>query len=383
MILVPSLRTMARKQQVQRLWEIKRACRLIKNKFMNEQVTKKVRREAKVLPRVLLIVGPTSSGKTGLSLRAAREINGEIINADARQVYKGCSIGTGRPPGHRGKYLKHDAFFVRVPHEYTYEQLSHGNDQLEKEMTEIPHYLMDFLAPDKIMTVAQWREKASKAIKGIVSRKHVPIVVGGTGLYISTLVNNFSIPHVPPNQSLRLSFEQQPLAKLVDLLLKMDPSANSTVDLKNSRRVIRALEICTFTGKPISKVRTKRRPVIDPFFVGIKQSREELHRRIDASIQRMMEEGWPEEVRELHEKGISWNAPSMTSIGYREIGMYLRGEIMLEEAIRLAKLATYHYAKRQETWFKRETRIHWVKDEDEGMEVIREWNNSNLETRNA
>ncbi len=324
------------------------------------------------VPRTLVIVGSTSSGKTSLSLRAAQAFQGEIINADARQIYRETSIGTGKPPGRRGKYLGYNAFLVSVPYQFVAEKLI---DQKKSKSIppEIPHYLMDFLSPDQIMTVAEWRERALKAVRGIERRKHLPIIVGGTGLYVSALVDNFSIPQVPPNPSLRESFEKQPLDKLVDLLLKMDPTSAGVVDLKNARRVIRALEICTFTGKPLAQLRTKKPPVIDPFMVGLHWSRDILNKRIDAAVDRMMEEGWPEEVRRLHAMGLSWSAPAMTSIGYREIAMYLRGELMLEEAVQKAKTATHQYAKRQETWFKRDKRIQWAKNEEEAMEMIGDW----------
>ena len=328
------------------------------------------------LPRVLIVLGPTSSGKTGLSLRIARELNGEIINADARQIYKKLTIGTGKPPGRRGKFMGHSAYLVRVPYLRDFEK--HGINPEDKPgeespYPEIPHYLMDFMDPDSIMSVSEWRRIALTAIKGITRRGHLPIIVGGTGLYIKALVDNFAIPEVPPNVALRKSYEKEPLNKLVNLLLKMDPDAETSVDLKNPRRVIRALEICTFTGKPVSKLKIKRPPVIDAFQVGLKWSREDLRKRIDKSITRMMEEGWPEEVRKLHDRGISWDAPAMTSIGYREIASYIRGEVMLEEAVAKAKQATYQYAKRQETWFKKDTRINWAKTEKQALDLIRTW----------
>ncbi len=328
------------------------------------------------LPRVLIVLGPTSSGKTGLSLQIARKLNGEIINADARQIYKKFNIGTGKPPGRRGKFMGHNAYLVRVPYLREYEKLSiNPKDKpgQESPYPEIPHYLMDFMDPKKIISVAEWRRLALKAIHGITRRGHLPIIVGGTGLYIKALVDNFAIPEVPPNYSMRKAYENQPLEKLVSLLLNMDPDAETSIDLKNPRRVIRALEICTFTGKPVSKLKTKRPPVIDAFQVGLKWPREELRKRINKSINRMMEEGWPEEVRRLHDSGISWNAPAMTSIGYREMARYIRGEILLSEAVEQAKKATFQYAKRQKTWFKKDNRIHWAKTEKQAQELIRTW----------
>ena len=330
------------------------------------------------LPRVLFVVGPTSSSKTSVSLQLARMYSGEIINADARQVYKGLSIGTGKPPGRRGKFRGHDAYFVRVPYAHLIEEMHRKNYKNKKDLpqySEVPHYLMDFLPPENLISVAEWRERAYKAIKGIVRRGNLPIVVGGTGLYIKALIDNFSIPKVPPNPGLRSSFEKQPLKKLVEHLLTIDPSADTAIDLKNPRRVIRAIEICTFTGKPIKELRVKKPPIIDAFQVAIKFSREELRRRIDSSIDRMMEEGWPEEVRKLHKSGINWDAPAMTSIGYRDMGRYIRGEIMLDEAIRLTKISTYQYAKRQETWFKRDPRIHWVNNKKQAIELVTKWIN--------
>ncbi len=325
------------------------------------------------LPRVIVVLGPTSSGKTALSLRLARKYGGEIINADARQMYRGFSIGTGKPPGRRGKYATHNAYLVKVQHPEVLEKAEEQHLDTEKLYPEIPHYLMDFLEPDELMTVAEWRERAIRAIDGIIKRGHLPIIVGGTGLYTSALIDNFDIPHVPPNPALRSSFEKQPLDKLVSHLLKLDPTAATVVDLKNPRRVIRGIEICTFTGKSIASQRKKHPPIVDAFEVGIKRSREEVRRRIDLAVRRMLEDGWPDEVRTQHDEGVSWTAPAMTSIGYKEISLYLRGEIMLDKAIHLIKLATYHYAKRQETWFKRDPRIHWAKDEDEAVGLVDQW----------
>lgn len=343
---------------------------------MTKQITRGGGNEKRPLPRVLVIVGPTSSGKTGFSLRIAKKYQGEIINADARQMYKGFSIGTGKPPGSRGKYAGHDCYMVRVPYNNDKPKLEKAMDNLDEDYPEIPHYLMDFLKPDTVLTVADWREKAIKAIKGITKRDHLPIIVGGTGLFTTALIENFSIPRVPPNESLRRSFEKLPLDKLVDLLLRIDPTASSVIDIKNPRRVIRALEICTFTGKPISEQRLKRPPVINAFQVGLKWPRDLLKQRIDASIMRMMEEGWPEEVRKVRVKGIAWTAPAMTSIGYREMGLYLRGEIMLDEAIARAKLATYQYAKRQETWYRKDKKINWVLTEKQAMILVDKWMSS-------
>ena len=187
-----------------------------------------VPRPPRKLPRVVCLVGPTSSGKTDLGLRLAKAFNGEIINADSRQIYKGFDIGTGKPRGKRGSFDGQRAFMVEG----------------------VPHYMMDFLDPLKTFTVAEWRDKTLVAIRGIIRRKRLPIVVGGTGLYIKSLVDNLLFPHVEPQPAMRKAFEGRPLEELVRLLLGLDSDAAQAVDLKNPRRVIRALEVATLTGKP-------------------------------------------------------------------------------------------------------------------------------------
>jgi len=306
----------------------------------------------RALPRVLCIVGATSSGKTLLGIRLAKRFGGEVINADARQVFQAFDIGTGKPMG--GKRTS-----VGSRKMYLFE--------------DVPHYLMDFLPPDKTMTVAEWQEKALVAVKGITTRKKLPIVVGGTGLYIQALVDNYVIPQVPPQPEFRKAMETKPLAELVRLLLRADPDAKDKVDLKNPRRVLRALEVSTFTGKPFTQQKVSAKAVIDPFMIAIKRERDELRARLNEAVESYIEAGWLDEIRKVRDMGIPWDAPAMTSIGYRELGAYIRGECTIDEAVRKTKEATWQYAKRQLTWFKRDQRIHWVKDEDEAEELVKAW----------
>lgn len=303
------------------------------------------------LPRIVCVVGPTSSGKTSLAIRLAKQFNGEAINADARQCYTHFSIGTGKPMGMRGTFEGRRAFLVH----------------------DVPHYLMDFLDPMVPLTAAEWREMALTAVKGISRRHRLPIVVGGTGLYIRALVDNFRFPGVEPKPHLRAAFEKKSLEELAALLVKLDPDAAQAVDLKNPRRVIRALEVVTFTGKPFTAQKKLGKPIVDAFQIGIRWSRAELNKRIDDEIESMIDRGWIDEIREIIAKNIPLDAPAMTSIGYRELLSYIRGEKTLEAAITACKTAVHRYAKRQETWFKRDTRIHWVGDEDEAMEKVDEW----------
>lgn len=303
------------------------------------------------LPRIVCVVGPTSSGKTALGIRLAKKFRGEIINADSRQIYKDFDIGTGKPIGKRGVSQGHRAFIVEG----------------------VPHYLMDFLPPQDMFSVVEWREKAVDAIRGIIKRGHLPIVVGGTGLYISALIDNFDFPKVEPNAALREAFREKPLADLVKLLLKIDPAAEQLVDLKNPRRVVRALEVATFTGKPFTQQKIVARPQFDAFQVAICRSREDLYKRIDGAVDEMVERGWPREVERALEKGISENAPAMSSIGYREMLKFVRGETSLAAATEATKRSVHKYAKRQETWFKRDMRIRCVQTEAEGMKLAKDW----------
>lgn len=305
------------------------------------------------LPRIICVVGPTSSGKTALGIRLAKEFRGEVVNADARQCYTDFTIGTGKPHGARRTFEGRRAFLVEG----------------------VPHYLMDFLPPMHVLTVAEWRGAAVTAIKGIARRHHLPIVVGGTGLYVKALVDNLSFPKVEPKPHLRAAFEGKPLKELAELLVKLDPAAAEAVDLKNPRRVIRALEVVTFTGKPFTAQKRSGRPIVDAFQVGIVRSREELFKRIDNEIEDMVERGWIDEIREIVRKKIPLDAPAMTSIGYRELLRYIKGETTLNEAIKSCKTAVHRYAKRQETWFKRDPRIHWAHDQDEAADMAREWLN--------
>lgn len=305
-----------------------------------------------VIPRIVCVVGPTSSGKTDLGIYLATRFEGEVINADARQIYRDLSIGTGKPSkGVQGLYRHRKIFLV----------------------DDVPHHVMDVLPPDQLCTVTEWRQKALDAIGVITRRKHLPIVVGGTGLYIQSLVDNYQIPAVPPQSSFREAMESKSLKELVELLRRTDPEAAKVVDLKNPRRVLRALEVMTFTGQSFVGQRIPGKKLVDALLIAPYQEKELLHERIALSVDRMIQRGWIEEIERLRDQGVSWDAPAMTSIGYRELGMFVRGELGRDEAIELVKRATRQYAKRQMTWFKKDKRIHWVKTREEAEELVRVW----------
>jgi tRNA dimethylallyltransferase len=305
----------------------------------------------KTLPRVVFVIGPTSSGKTDLGVKIAKKYGGEIINADSRQLYKLVDIGTGKPSGKRGEYRRHKAFM-------------HGG---------VPHYLMDFLPPTETYAAPQWREAAMKAIRGIVRRKHVPIVVGGTGLYISSIIDNLQFPHVEPQAAFRRSLEAKPLRDLIALLLAIDPDAFEVVDIKNKRRVIRALEVSTFSGKKFSELRKRGEPIVEALQIGLARTSADLNARIRVSVEKMITRGLVRELRDLMKRKVPLNAPALTALGYRDFAEYLLGRVTLQEAVERLKKQTIQYAKRQLTWFKRDRRIHWVKNPEEGVKIVGEW----------
>lgn len=282
-----------------------------------------------------------------MALRLAKKFNGEVVSADSRQVYKKMNIGTAKPAG---EWVK-DAYIVEG----------------------IPHHLMDVIDPGESFSLADYKALAIASIKGILSRKKLPIIVGGTGLYIRALVDNFDIPKIEPNKELRKQLSQKKLPELAAMLLKMDPAVASgyggqgqatakKIDLQNPRRVLRALEVFILSGESFSAQSTKSNPIYDVLEIGIDLPREELFARIDARVDKQIEDGLVEETKKLAKK-YSWDLPSMSGIGYRQIGFYLRGEATLEEAVALLKRDTRHYAKRQMTWFRSDKKIKWITNE--------------------
>lgn len=305
------------------------------------KVSKK-KSQTKPLPKVVVIAGPTASGKTALSIKLAQQFNGEIISADSRQIYHGFDIGTAKPS--------------------------------LKERRTVPHYLIDIKNPNQPYTVAQYKRAAIKTIRDIFRRKKLPIIVGGTGLYIKAIVDNLTIPKVKADPLLRRKLEQElqnrGLNFLYHELVKLDPEAAYIVDPKNPRRVIRALEIALGTKKPFSESRRRGKPLFDFLQIGIRHSPEELKKRINHRIDEMVNAGLVDEVKNLIKKYPVGLAP-FEAIGYREIISHLQGEISLGEAIQQMKKNTWQFAKRQLTWFRKDKRIHWTKTQKEAEGLIR------------
>lgn len=285
----------------------------------------------KKLPKLICIVGPTASGKTALAIKLAKKFNGEIVSADSRQVYRGMDIGTAKP--------------------------------LPAAMKKIKHHLIDIKNPDENYTLGQYKTDAVKAIKKIIKAGKMPLLVGGTGLYISAIVNNLAIPQVKPNKQLRRKLEQQinryGLYYVYGKLTALDAEAAYVIDPKNPRRVVRAYEIALETKKPLSATRKKGKPAFDTLILGLTKPGERLQADIAKRTNLMLRQGLVREVTGLLNKYGARQVP-FDAIGYREIIDYLRGKMTLPEGIALINRNTWHFAKRQMNWFKKMP-VVWVK----------------------
>lgn len=306
------------------------------------------------LPKIIVIVGPTASGKTELGIKIAKKFGGEVISADSRQVYKGMDIGTGKP------------------NKYQISNVKFQNGVLVVDG--VKHHLMDIIEPDEEFTVALWKEEALVAIKDILKRKKLPILVGGTGLYIKTFILNLDIPQVPPDFKLRKKLEakiqKRGLAALYKELLKLDPGIKGVIDSKNPRRVIRALEVCLATGKPFTMLQKQGKPLFEVLELGINVPRDALYKHIDERVRKMYKIGLLKETKKLLKK-YSPNLPSMSGIGYKEAGEHLAGKIDLEEAIIRTQLRTHAYARRQMIWFRKDKNIQWIKTQKQAERLIK------------
>lgn len=282
---------------------------------------------------LLAIVGPTAAGKTALSLKMAEKFDGEIISADSRQVYKHMDIGTDKiPPAARKN---------------------------------IPHHMIDVVEPNREFTVADFKRMATQAISDIHRRNRVPILCGGTGLYINVITQDYQLPDVPPNEELREELrkilEQKGPVFLHGILQEKDMEVANKIHPNNVPYVIRALEILDGGAQ---KINQKREPKYDIFIIGIDWPKEVLYQKINSRVDELMENGLLNEVKTLLMKGYNAKMPSLTSLGYLELIQFLEGHVTLEEAVEEIKKNTRNYCKRQMTWFRRDKNIHWIQGED-------------------
>ena len=304
------------------------------------------------LPKVIVILGPTACGKTSWSLKISKKINGEIISADSRQVFKKMDIGTAKEPGDWRWHVSWNGL------------------RRSYYIEDVPHHLIDFLDPGKSFNAAEFRDKAVKYVKMTYKHGRVPVVAGGTGLYISTLVDNFNIPRIPPNNKLRKSLEEKSHDQLMELLETLDIKTAKKIDVRNKRRIIRALEVSILTGEPFSDQQKKGEPMFDFLQIGISTPRDVLHDRINARVDSMVDAGLIDEIKLLLRQKYSWDLPSMSGIGYKQFKCLFDGVCSEDEAIENLKRDTRRFARRQLTWFRRDKRIEWFDNYDDAEKRI-------------
>ncbi len=288
---------------------------------------------------LIALVGPTASGKTALALALAERLppalglrGAEVISADSRQIYRLMDIATAKPSA--------------------------------EEQARVRHHLLDVVWPDASYTLAEYQRDAQAAIADVQARGRLPLLVGGTGLYVRAVVDGLAIPEVAPQPALRAELDaelaQRGASALVERLRALDPVSAARIDPLNPRRLIRALEVCIVSGRPFSEQQGRRPTPYHAIMLGLAAPRETLYSRADARIAAMLAAGLVAETEALVARGYGWNLPAMSSLGYREIGAYLRGETTLAEAVARFELATHAYIRRQVTWFRPDKRIHWL-----------------------
>jgi tRNA dimethylallyltransferase len=305
--------------------------------------------EGAAQPPLVVILGPTGVGKTALSLHLARVLNGEIVSADSRQIYREMDIGTGKATA--------------------------------AEQAVAPHHLLDLRRPDEVLTLAEFQRLAFTAIAAIHGRHRLPLLVGGSALYVRAVVEGLQIPPSPPDPALRANLEAElaaeGVAALFARLQALDPVGAAAIDRKNPRRVVRALEIRLVTGESKVALAGAQPPPYRILRIGLNLPREELYRRIDARVDAMLAGGLLAETERLLAAGYAPALPAMTSLGYREMSAHLRGELALAEAATRMKTETHRYVRHQLTWFRKMGEIHWF-EPGEGTPVaveqlIRDW----------
>ncbi len=312
-----------------------------------------------IRPKIVAIIGPTASGKSKLAIKLAHKFGGEIVSADSRQIYRGMDIGTAKLP------------LGKIPNFPACAEASAGR---QFPISKI--HLIDIKNPDENYTAADYKKDAIAAIRKILRKGKLPILVGGTGLYVKAVTDNLDIPAVVADEKLRRRLESEAKKRGLDFLfkklVKLDPEAAYIVDPKNPRRVIRALEVTIKTGKPFSAQRRRGEPLFDSFIIGIKTPGGMLSKKINARVDEMIKNDLVGEAENLLERyGPSHKA--FDSIGYREVIHYLNGELVLDEAVELIKKNTKNYAKRQMTWFRKDKNIHWVGGEKAAFELTKKF----------
>ena len=308
------------------------------------------------MKKLIVILGPTASGKSELAVKLAKKFNGEIVSADSRQVYKGMDIGTGKIT--------------------------------KKEMQGIPHYLLDVSSPKRRFTVSQYRKLVLKTINKIFKKGKIPILCGGTGFYIQAVVDGIVIPEVPPDWKLRKKLEKKSVEELYKILKKLDPKRAKTIESKNPRRLIRAIEIILKTKRPVPAL--KKNPLPYPvLLISIRKGKKELSSLIRERLLRRLKRGMIAEVKKLKKSSLSWKRLEEFGLEYRFVAQYLQKKLKskedkssssslavaqeYDEMVNLIQKEIEHFAKRQMTWFKRDKRINWVENYNKAEKIIKKF----------
>ena len=286
--------------------------------------------------KLIFILGPTACGKTRFAVRLAKLFNGEIISADSRQVYQGMDIGTGKDL---------------------------------KEYKNIPYHLIDVISPKKQFSLAQYQKLAYQAIDGVLRRKKTPFLVGGTGLYLQSIIDGYQLTNVKPDEKLRQQLYKKGLKQLQALIKKYKIKLNQS-DFNNKRRLIRAIEIKK--DNQLLTINYLKKPKYECLIIGIKYPKEIINKRIDQRlIYRLEKEKMIDEVKKLHQQGVSWKRLEDFGLEYKWIALYLQKKINYNEMVEKLKIAIHQFAKRQITWFKRMKNIIWIKNLKETKKIIR------------
>lgn len=276
-------------------------------------------------PKIIVVLGQTATGKSDFAVELAKKVNGEIISADSRQVYKGMDLGTGKIT--------------------------------KKEMRGIPHYLLDVASPKKVFSVSDFKKLADKKIEYIIARGKTPIICGGTGFYIDAVVDGIVLPEVPPNKKLRSVLEKKSAEKLLEMLKKIDKNRAKNIDPKNKVRLIRAIEIAKALGK-VPKVKSNKK--YEVVKIGLTIPDQVLKEKIKTRLLARIKKGMLREIKKLHDGGVSWKRMEMLGLEYRYGALYLQGKITKQEMIEKLNTEIWHYSKRQKTWFKRDKNTIWI-----------------------
>lgn len=278
-------------------------------------------------PKIIIILGQTATGKSDFAVEVAKLINGEIISADSRQVYKGMDLGTGKIT--------------------------------KKEMRGIPHYMLDIVSPkNKTFSVSDYQKLAKRKIDEILKKRKIPVICGGTGYYIDSIIKNISFPEVPPDKKLREQLNSKTTDYLFKYLLKLDKERAQNIDKNNRVRLIRAIEIASALGK-VPKANNSESP-FDTIKIGLAFPGEKLKERIYIRLIKRIKMGMLKEMEKLHKDGVSWKKMESFGLEYRYSAFYLQGKISKEEMIEKLFSQIWHFAKRQNTWFKRDKKTIWI-----------------------